>query len=53
MPGTPDFFTTFQFPINGTLSGNRLTYLRTELTISGNQMTGAAPDFRITLIKDK
>lgn len=44
---------TTQFPINGTLSGNRLTYLRTELTISGNQMTGSGPDFRITLIKDK
>ncbi len=44
---------TTEFPINGTLSGNRLTYLRTELTISGNQMAGTGPDFKITLIKDK
>jgi hypothetical protein len=44
---------TFEFPINGTLSGNRLTYLRTELTISGNQMAGTGPDFKINLIKDK
>ena len=44
---------TTEFPINGTLSGNRLTYLRTELMISGNRMTGTGPDFKLTLTKDK
>ena len=39
--------------INGTLSGNRLTYLRTELTIFGNRMSGTGPDFKVTLTKDK
>ncbi len=44
---------TIEFMFNGSLSGNRLTYLRTELTISGNQMTGTGPDIKITLTKDK
>jgi hypothetical protein len=44
---------TTEFPINGTLSGNQLTYLRTVLTISGNQMTGTGPDSKIALTKDK
>jgi hypothetical protein len=44
---------TIEFMFNGTLSGNRLTFLRTELTISGNQMTGTGPDIKITLTKDK
>jgi hypothetical protein len=35
------------------VSGNRLTFLRTELTISGKQMTGTGPDIKITLTKDK
>ena len=39
---------TTEFMINGTLSGNRLTYLRTELTIFGNRMSGTGPDFKVT-----
>ena len=53
--GTVEFVgkRTTEFPINGSLSGNRLTYLRTELMISGNRMTGSGPDFKLTLTKDK
>ena len=44
---------TIPFKVNGTLSGNRLTYGKAELTIHGNQMTGTAPDIKITLTKEK
>jgi hypothetical protein len=38
---------------NGRLSGNRLTFGKTELTIDGEQMRGTAPNVRITLTKEK
>ena len=44
---------TIEFKVNGTLSGNRLTYGRVELTIDGNQMTGTGPDIKIALTKEK
>jgi hypothetical protein len=37
----------------GRLSGNQLTFLRTTLTVDGNQMQGTGPTFKITLTKDK
>ena len=42
-----------EFKVNGTLSGNRLTYGKTELTVNGNQMIGTGPDIKITLTKEK
>ena len=39
--------------ITGRLSGNRLTFSKIELTIDGNAMRGAGPDYTITLTKEK
>jgi hypothetical protein len=39
--------------ITGTLSGNRLTYGKTELTIDGDNMQGTAPDVKLSLTKEK
>ena len=37
----------------GRLSGNRLTFSKIELTIDGDAMRGAGPDYTITLTKEK
>jgi hypothetical protein len=39
--------------ITGRLSGNRLTFSKIELTIDGDAMRGAGPDYTITLTKEK
>jgi len=42
-----------QFKVNGTLSGNQLTFGRTELTVDGREMHGKAPSIDIKLMKEK
>jgi hypothetical protein len=43
---------TSQFKVNGTLSGNQLTFGRTELTVDGREMRGKAPSLDIKLMKE-
>lgn len=48
--------TTNEFKFAGTLSGNRLTFGRTELTVDDNRMSGTSavgPGLTITLTKEK
>jgi hypothetical protein len=44
---------TTEFKVVGTLSGNRLTFGRTDLTVNGNQMTGTGPEVKLDLTKAK
>jgi hypothetical protein len=44
---------TTQFKVNGTLSGNQLTFGRTELTVDGVTMRGKAPNIDIKLMKEQ
>jgi hypothetical protein len=39
--------------ITGRLSGNQLTFSKTELTIDGDAMRGSGQDYKITLTKEK
>jgi hypothetical protein len=45
--------TTTEFKVNGRLSGNVLTFAKTELTIHDNQMSGSNSAMKITLTKEK
>ncbi len=42
-----------EFKVNGTLSGNQLTFGRTELTVDGVTMRGKAPSMDIRLMKEQ
>ena len=44
---------TSTFNVNGTLSGNQLTFGRTELTVDGMTMRGKAPSIDIKLMKEQ
>ena len=44
---------TTTFKVNGTLSGNQLTFGRTELTVDGATMRGKAPSIDIKLMKEQ
>jgi hypothetical protein len=42
-----------EFKVNGTLSGNQLSYGRTTLTVDGERMSGTGNNSKITLTKQK
>jgi hypothetical protein len=44
---------TSTFKVNGTLSGNQLTFGRTQLTVEGVTMRGKAPEIDIKLMKEQ